>query len=693
MPRQQRKKRTPVSCEACRERKIRCTRDGPPCATCIHRRVPLGHCIYSVGSGHSPLQSAPAHAARPPESSHAVDDNSLASRVEALERIVRLQPTPGSAAGTASLSTGDADMAPVASGLKEPCPGPCNSDQTGTLITSSSGHVRFLPVASTWNIIQGASPDVSLPDQGNTVTDTPGAPYPFSRRNAESQSAILAMLPPPEFCHRLKDVYFQAVGPIFPIIHAPRFSKRYHRFTSDAEGAPMEWLALLFAVLGTAVLAVDMDSPLLPSLSRKDTVLGRVTQLSERYYSAAIKCLDMDHYLWRHNLTTLQTLLLIIYGIHHSRGQTWTLLGLAYHLALSVGCHVDPSAFSLDTVSCEERRRSWLALMMLLCNQNMSMAGFDILHTAKSFSIQLPAEALDQDLPDGAHPPPGQAGLTPVGYFIRKYRLFQLSSEICSLSPAKQQADPTLLRRLDAALRLEQDRLTQIRDNASGASDVFRNLLLSFSHHLIVLLHCRVFRRPAPSADDDAWSKECCWDSARQVLALHADFARLPAFKPHRWYIRGRGAFHAFHAAVVLVLLVSADKRGSPSAEVMQALGNCLQCLESFGTQSQICARSASILGHLLTKVTNSTSPSQSQGGNVEAGVQTSSAGLVPVDDASSSGAQVRQQPERHGGGGLSMDGVDLNNLLGNFAPGQWLDADYIDWQQLDMFMPWSDTV
>lgn len=39
------------------------------------------------------------------------------------------------------------------------------------------------------------------------------------------------------------------------------------------------------------------------------------------------------------------------------------------------------------------------------------------------------------------------------------------------------------------------------------------------------------------------------------------------------------------------------------------------------------------------------------------------------------------------------MDGVDLNNLLGNFAPGQWLDADYIDWQQLDMFMPWSDTV
>lgn len=103
--------------------------------------------------------------------------------------------------------------------------------------------------------------------------------------------------------------------------------------------------------------------------------------------------------------------------------------------------------------------------------------------------------------------------------------------------------------------------------------------------------------------------------------------------------------------------------------------------------------RAFGLLTRCRTKVTNSASPSQSQGANVEAGVQTSSAGLVPVDDASSSGAQVRQQPERHGGGRLSMDGVDLNNLLGNFASGQWLDADYIDWQQLDMFMPWSDAV
>ncbi|KAG8410681.1 hypothetical protein J3459_016970 [Metarhizium acridum] len=179
----------------------------------------------------------------------------------------------------------------------------------------------------------------------------------------------------------------------------------------------------------------------------------------------------------------------------------------------------------------------------------MSMAGFDIPNTAKSFSIQLPAEALDE-------------------------RLFQLSLGICNLSPAKQQLDPTLLRKLDIALRLEQDRLMQIRENASDTLAAFRNPLLSFSNHLIILLHCRMLRSPSSSVSDDAWSKQCCCNSAQQVLALYSDFTHLPTFKPHRWYIRGRGAFHAFHAAVVLILLLSPDRRNSPSAEITQPLDN-----------------------------------------------------------------------------------------------------------------------
>lgn len=386
------------------------------------------------------------------------------------------------------------------------------------------------------------------------------------------------------------------------MIHAPTFKRQYREFIAEASSeAPAEWMALTFAVLGTAVLATDKDSTILRSLSRKATAFERITQLSQRYYSAAMACLEMDHYLWRHNLTTLQALLVLIYGIHHSRGQTWTLLGLTYHLALSIGCHVDPATFALDTVTVEERRRCWLGLIMLMCNQNMSMTGFDLQHMISSFSITLPRTYLDEELDAETYdmPTPEPGRLTPVAYFIRKYRLFQLSSSISNLALETQHSHPVAFQDLDRALRAEQEELSQTAPDGTETSMVFLNLLRSFSHHLMVLLHCKMLGKTADPAYP-SWSKQCCWDSALQVLALHYEFTTSPAFIPYRWYIRGRGAFHALHASVVLLLLLSADRHVPPPAQVITALNNCLECLEAFKMQSQICDRAAGILDNLL---------------------------------------------------------------------------------------------
>lgn len=177
---------------------------------------------------------------------------------------------------------------------------------------------------------------------------------------------------------------------LFPILHNPTFHERYRQCFKDPDKASLGWLALLFTILGTAVLALEHDSRLFEAISSKNTPWDRVTELSERCYTAAMKCLEADRYLWRHNVSTLQELLNLIYGIHHIHGQTWTLLGLAYHMALSIGCHVDAAAFSLDIVEAEECRRCWLGLTTLLCNQNMAVTGFDIYQSVFSSCVLPP---------------------------------------------------------------------------------------------------------------------------------------------------------------------------------------------------------------------------------------------------------------------------------------------------------------
>lgn len=316
-----------------------------------------------------------------------------------------------------------------------------------------------------------------------------------------------------------------------------------------------------------------------------------------------MKCLEADRYLWRHNISTLQALLTLIYGIHHSHGQTWTLLGLVYHLALSIGCHVDPSMFSLDIVEAEERRRCWLGLVTLLCNQNMAITGLDIYQSVFSSRVLPPAEVWDEDIVHGQPAPiETSADINPVSYLIRKSRLFQISSEICDPDLAPRPDDPTTLQRLDAAIRVELDTLEQSYASIleGSSSIVHTNLLLSFAHHLVLILHSNILNEGTFCLPQHSWSKHCCMKSAQRVLELHADFHKLPQFTPFYWYIRGRGAFHAFHAAFVLVLALSMEPQEPCAPNVARLLHECHSRLEDSKAQSQLCTRTATILGQML---------------------------------------------------------------------------------------------
>ena len=202
-------------------------------------------------------------------------------------------------------------------------------------------------------------------------------------------------------------------------------------------------------------MAVDDTHELLFDLGKRNDNTENIRLLSARYRKAAMKCFDADNYLWRHTLFTLQALILLVYGINHSHGQSWALLGTTYNIALSLGCHVDPSTFDLTQVETEERRRCWAALTMLYTLQNSSMGVLD--SRVLPSDVRAPAVVNDIDLLPGGKPQP-DGRPSQISYLLHKLHLYSLSSDICQRLFGPRQPSYQDIMELDKAIACEQDK-------------------------------------------------------------------------------------------------------------------------------------------------------------------------------------------------------------------------------------------
>lgn len=370
---------------------------------------------------------------------------------------------------------------------------------------------------------------------------------------------------------------------------------------------PPSWLALLYAIIGTAVTALEPSEQLLMDLSRKSSVTAQIADLSERFRGAALRCLEADNYMWQHNITTLQALIILIYGINHSHGQTWSLLGLTYHISLSLGCHVDPSEFGLDIVDCEERRRCWAGVMMLYMLQNTSLGhlGPDPRHAANG--VQLPTDLNDVDLRVGEYNMPQTSGLpTQMSYLLLKFKLYDIASEISSLVLSSPQPPMALIDRMDRALSDEQQGWNA-RYQAHSSSrtmpighEAHLNILHGYAHQMTLLLHHQAMKQALLETPQHTKSTSKCLESARGLLQIHSVFLNCAEFAPFGWYLRGIGSFHAFHAAVSLIALTVSQPWREPFGDLTTPLRDCVQNFEKLSRVSLICEKAAPILRSLL---------------------------------------------------------------------------------------------
>ncbi|PNP51407.1 hypothetical protein THARTR1_07953 [Trichoderma harzianum] len=224
------------------------------------------------------------------------------------------------------------------------------------LLRSGSGYERYMPFSSQLASTLGNISFAKDLDSDIDNFDT-GDEFIFPHKGPQ-HGELLSILPPMSSCEVLKDIYLRVFAQLFHVLHDPSFYREYAQFRVSPEGAPLSWLALLFAILSVAVMALEEeDACLLHDLGSTTSAAKNIDILTSRYRAAAMQALQADNYLWRHTRHTLQALIIIIYSINHSHGSSWTLLGMARNIAFSLGCHVDPDNFDLGLVETEERRR------------------------------------------------------------------------------------------------------------------------------------------------------------------------------------------------------------------------------------------------------------------------------------------------------------------------------------------------
>ncbi|KAK3934803.1 fungal-specific transcription factor domain-containing protein [Diplogelasinospora grovesii] len=604
-------KRVPVSCENCRKRKIRCFGTGIPCDTCVKRGF-ASSCqfkrdVYPSSQAQATLQHSLVERISHLES--LLEQNIALTSATLPGHETRNLPSPQSDSNGSGVF-GD-DTTPTAS--HDASAGSSSSTannllSSGTLLTSPSGHVRYLPFST--------APDSALidmiqePAQG--LASPNGFPF-FSSESLLARQSLLDSLPPSRQCDELHSIFLAVFSPLFHVLHDPTFESKYADFKNDAQSAPLSFLALLFVTLALAVTALDEEHPLLMDLGREATPTANIRSLASKYRAAAMRCLAADNFLWQHSLETAQALVLLIYAINHANGPAWSLLGTTLNIAVAIGCHVDPAMLNVGPIEAEERRRCWAALMMLHTIQNTCLGNLTPFKIQSA--IAMPEDIDDDDLLTGAsvhhHPGSGYSSprpLTKMSYILFKFRLYNLAFDICQLVSSGSAPEESLVRRLDEQIANEQQSHAARfypREQLPTYHLAHSYILSNYTSHLILLLHRPCLNLPYEPPHSQAATTHSSYSRCEHAaLTILSNFDMLhtnPDFKPYQWYIYGLGSFHAFFAVTTLLVLLGRGGLSPESTEhTTHILRTCLLRFHQTAARSEISAKASSILRPLM---------------------------------------------------------------------------------------------
>ncbi|KAL2672092.1 fungal-specific transcription factor domain-containing protein [Phyllosticta citricarpa] len=314
-PKKKQKRNKPtLSCDCCVERKTKCDRGRPQCLACVKRQTT---CNYSEVANLI-ARSAERNGGRPAAKAR------KKAQVRALLGVV----TP-------------------------------NSSERQDF--SRPQQQRSQSMSSNASSMHNLLSNVPYTKHTPSLIFGVGAEHPFSNywTCKGGLQEVVSVLPRKEQADILVDSYFEAVDPVYPMIHRPKFDADYLSFwglpQEDKYQADAALLALHFVVYAMGTQFVSM-----PNATER-------AQIAEFYVSAAHQALRISGYLSRISLRTIQAMVLINYFLmnKNSASDAWSFGGVLIHQSLAIGLNRDPETVvpRASALEKQQRRKVWQAVL------------------------------------------------------------------------------------------------------------------------------------------------------------------------------------------------------------------------------------------------------------------------------------------------------------------------------------------
>ncbi|KAL6703395.1 hypothetical protein ACN47E_009737 [Coniothyrium glycines] len=354
-PKKKQKRNKPtLSCEECVERKTKCDRLRPVCLACLKRQ---STCKYSDIANLIATSTDKVGAAR----------NAGRSRKQSSK------PSLGNEAQPHGLPV------PVQVHVQVP-PSPPRTQYRSVSLSST-----------------GSSPFLLSNIPYSNHTPAPffglGSEHPFANywTSRGGLAEVVGVLPAKEQADILVDKYFDAVDPVYPMVHRRNFYADYERFWSlppaEKHVADPVLVALHFVVYA-------MGTQFIHTPSNQERA-----QIAEFYVSAAQQALRLSSYLSRASVRTLQAMVLIGYFLMNDNhaSDAWAFGGVLVRQAYAMGLHRDPDVIAprCSRSDKQQRRKLWQAIFF----QDTFLTVLLKLPPTTTFSDIQP-ESLSDDLDD-----------------------------------------------------------------------------------------------------------------------------------------------------------------------------------------------------------------------------------------------------------------------------------------------------
>ncbi|KAK9480714.1 fungal-specific transcription factor domain-containing protein [Lipomyces japonicus] len=604
--------RLPVSCNFCRQRKLKCNR-GHPCENCVKRGDGVA-CVYLMGNNgnvatsqasNNHLVSGPVFtSASNSGSSRSGNNNGSSSgsrkttsgsdvrnQLDKLESLVLglMHSSGGSASEysqgspennnsykTVDNAVSNGDLASDVDAVRESL-GMMKLDRKGKAMYH--GETHWVALLNELNEVKSLFEKSGKLDEAKRKASNTTPPcnnasmktgiwksgFPFSDNRDVNFSEILDLLPQRELCDKLIDRYFESIDPTLHIIHRPSFENEYCTFWLNPAAVECIWLGMLLCMLALSLQSCRGDG--VPEIYR-----GKEMQTWIGWQKATEACLVTGNFMLRGSIVVIRTLLLWL-AVESKRtlvegfsDRTWVSTGMVVRIAQSMGLHRDPKWFNISPFEAEIRRHMWYTLIAIDTTFAINQ-GLPVTIRSGEHDVRAPLNLNDCDIYTNMGKLPEARDWneeTDMTYLLCITKLNDVLGRIVSgtFSLRPRAGYETILAH-DAEIRAtfaSFPEYLRTPPEASGLNDpahiLFQRFLLDLHYRkALVVLH-RPFAARADVNEKFALSKDECLDASLQMLRRQVWLYNSPDAKTvlekFRWFTDGIYLNHHFHACMML---------------------------------------------------------------------------------------------------------------------------------------------